>query len=83
MSRILLAWELGAGFGHLGPFLMIANRLLERGHELLRAFGQFRRGQTAQRAAVEAVIEVAAVPTLAGFKRNLARRCVTHHGSKG
>ncbi len=34
MSRILLAWELGAGFGHLGPFLMIANRLLERGHEL-------------------------------------------------
>jgi UDP:flavonoid glycosyltransferase YjiC (YdhE family) len=34
MSRILLAWELGAGFGHLGPFLMIANRLLDRGHEL-------------------------------------------------
>jgi UDP:flavonoid glycosyltransferase YjiC (YdhE family) len=34
MSRILLAWDLGAGFGHLGPFLMIADRLLERGHEL-------------------------------------------------
>ena len=34
MSRVLLAWELGAGFGHIGPFLMIADRLLERGHQL-------------------------------------------------
>jgi len=34
MSRILLAWELGAGFGHLGPFLMVAQRLIDRGHEL-------------------------------------------------
>ncbi len=34
MSRILLAWELGAGFGHLGPFLTLATDLLKRGHEL-------------------------------------------------
>lgn len=34
MSRILLAWELGTGFGHLGPFLGLAPRLLERGHVL-------------------------------------------------
>lgn len=34
MSRILLAWELGTGFGHLGPFLGLAPRLLERGHSL-------------------------------------------------
>lgn len=34
MSRILLAWELGTGFGHLGPFLSFAPRLLERGHTL-------------------------------------------------
>jgi UDP:flavonoid glycosyltransferase YjiC (YdhE family) len=34
MSRILLAWELGAGFGHLGPFFGLLPRLLERGHEL-------------------------------------------------
>lgn len=34
MSRILLAWELGAGFGHLGPFLGLAPKLLERGHTL-------------------------------------------------
>lgn len=34
MSRILLAWELGTGFGHLGPFLSLAPGLLERGHTL-------------------------------------------------
>jgi len=34
VSRILLAWELGTGFGHLGPFLGFAPQLLERGHEL-------------------------------------------------
>ncbi len=34
MSRILLAWELGTGFGHLGPFLGLAPKLLERGHSL-------------------------------------------------
>ncbi len=34
MSRILLAWELGTGFGHLGPFPGLASRLLERGHTL-------------------------------------------------
>lgn len=34
MSRILLAWELGTGFGHLGPFLSLAPGLLGRGHEL-------------------------------------------------
>ena len=34
MSRILLAWELGTGFGHLSHFLGLAPRLLERGHTL-------------------------------------------------
>ncbi len=34
MSRILLAWELGTGFGHLAHFLSLAPRLLERGHTL-------------------------------------------------
>lgn len=34
MSRVLLAWELGGGFGHLAPFLSLAPRLLERGHTL-------------------------------------------------
>lgn len=34
MSRVLLAWELGMGLGHLGPFLGIAPALLARGHTL-------------------------------------------------
>jgi UDP:flavonoid glycosyltransferase YjiC (YdhE family) len=34
LSRILLAWELGTGFGHLAPFLGLAPRLTGRGHEL-------------------------------------------------
>jgi len=34
VSRILFAWELGGGFGHLGPFRPIAEALLARGHEL-------------------------------------------------
>ncbi|HKU69442.1 MAG TPA: hypothetical protein VJQ51_01265 [Burkholderiales bacterium] len=34
MSRILFAWELGGGYGHLGPFRPIADALLARGHEL-------------------------------------------------
>jgi UDP:flavonoid glycosyltransferase YjiC (YdhE family) len=34
MSRILLAWELGTGLGHLGPFLSLVPKLLERGHKI-------------------------------------------------
>jgi hypothetical protein len=34
MSRILFAWELGGGYGHLGPFRPVAEALLARGHEL-------------------------------------------------
>ena len=32
MSNILLAWELGGGLGHLGPFGPVADRLVARGH---------------------------------------------------
>lgn len=34
MSRILLAWELGAGVGHLAAFRPLAEALLARGHQL-------------------------------------------------
>lgn len=37
MSRILFAWELGGGYGHLGPFRPIAEALLAQGHELTLA----------------------------------------------
>jgi len=34
VSRIVFAWELGGGLGHLGPFRPIAERLAARGHEV-------------------------------------------------
>jgi len=37
VSRILFAWELGAGVGHLSAFRHIAEVLIRRGHELTAA----------------------------------------------
>lgn len=37
MNRILFAWELGAGVGHLSAFRQVAEVLLRRGHELTLA----------------------------------------------
>jgi hypothetical protein len=34
VSRIVFAWELGGGLGHLAPFRPIAERLAARGHEV-------------------------------------------------
>ncbi|WP_418317812.1 nucleotide disphospho-sugar-binding domain-containing protein [Piscinibacter sakaiensis] len=34
MARLLLAWELGTGFGHAAPLAQLAERLLERGHDV-------------------------------------------------
>lgn len=33
MSRILLVWELGSGYGHIGRLLPLAHRLAREGHE--------------------------------------------------
>jgi UDP:flavonoid glycosyltransferase YjiC (YdhE family) len=35
MSRILFAWELGGGYGHVQGFLPVALTLRERGHEVI------------------------------------------------
>jgi hypothetical protein len=43
VSRILFAWELGGGFGHLGPFRPVAEALLARGHELTLAVREVER----------------------------------------
>ena len=40
MSRILFAWEFGAGMGHLGYFLPVAVELRRRGHEVRFAVTQ-------------------------------------------
>ena len=37
MARILLAWELGGGLGHLGRLLPLSRELHRRGHELVLA----------------------------------------------
>lgn len=42
MSRILFAWELGAGYGHLARQVPIAQRLRARGHEVLFAIRDLR-----------------------------------------
>src|SRR5690348_356459 len=34
MARILMTWELGAGYGHLVPLLSLAKPLMAAGHEL-------------------------------------------------
>src|SRR5690242_8008310 len=34
MSRILMTWELGAGYGHLAPLLALAKPLKAKGHEI-------------------------------------------------
>jgi hypothetical protein len=35
MARIVYAWELGGGFGHIQAFLPLAYRLREAGHEII------------------------------------------------
>ena len=37
MARILYAWEIGSGYGHVDSFLPVALKLRERGHEVLFA----------------------------------------------
>ena len=37
MSRILIVWELGAGYGHLETFPDLAFGLRQRGHEVVFA----------------------------------------------
>ncbi|HYH41208.1 MAG TPA: UDP-glucuronosyltransferase, partial [Burkholderiales bacterium] len=37
MSRILYAWEIGSGYGHVASFLPVAVELRKRGHEVLLA----------------------------------------------
>ncbi len=34
MASILYAWELGAGLGHVGPFMPLARALRDRGHQV-------------------------------------------------
>ncbi|WP_305908993.1 nucleotide disphospho-sugar-binding domain-containing protein [Methylomarinum sp. Ch1-1] len=35
MSKIVYAWELGGGYGHIGAFLAVAKQLQQRGHDVV------------------------------------------------
>lgn len=62
MPRVLLAWEFGAGLGHLNRLLAVAPRLLALGHEVAFAVPD----PDAARPAVARALADAAVPILAG-----------------
>lgn len=45
MSKILYAWELGGGYGHISAFLPIAQRLRAQGHQVTLALKDLSRAQ--------------------------------------
>jgi UDP:flavonoid glycosyltransferase YjiC (YdhE family) len=45
MSRVLLAWELGGGYGHVAALLPLAVKLAARGHEILFALRNVSRAE--------------------------------------
>ena len=45
MSRILIAWELGGGYGHLASLAPFARRLIERGHQVYLALRDLSRAE--------------------------------------
>ena len=45
MARVLLAWELGGGLGHLTNYLPIAKGLVEEGHQLFAALRDLSRAE--------------------------------------
>ena len=45
MGKILLAWELGGGIGHMVPFLPIAEELIRRGHRVYAALKDLSRAE--------------------------------------
>ena len=45
MSRIVLAWELGANYGYISQFLPIARKLRSNGHEVLLAVRELHHAQ--------------------------------------
>jgi UDP:flavonoid glycosyltransferase YjiC (YdhE family) len=46
MSRVLLAWELGGGLGHIGHFVPLVQRFVERGHHVALALKDLSRAET-------------------------------------
>lgn len=74
MLRILFAWELGSGLGHIGPLRAIGRELVKRGHSVAIATVQ-ENIELCRHALVGAGIELYCVPTLAPSEHQLATPC--------
>ena len=58
MARVLVAWELGAGYGHIERIAPVAGRLRARGHTLAYAFRDLVRTETRRGRQVEFFVRV-------------------------
>lgn len=68
MSRILLAWELGAGQGHVRPLLSLARQLQVAGHDVLFAARDLLRVHAAIGDPATAPCQVLAAPAFPGLQ---------------
>ncbi len=57
MSRVLFAWELGSGVGHLAPFRPVADALIARGHDVVLAAKDVQGASTVFGAAAVRVVQ--------------------------
>ncbi len=71
-KRILLAWELGHGFGHVYPLRALANELLARGHQVLVAGRSLLRVRSTFD---DARIQVLAAPFFPGVMLPATQQC--------
>ena len=85
MARVVIAWELGAGFGHLVPMAAIGTALRRRGHEVTMMLRPGARGAELLRAPGVAIEEQPAVPAPArtfslsvNYSANLLRNGFWH-----
>ncbi|MEX2139420.1 MAG: hypothetical protein WD894_09175 [Pirellulales bacterium] len=55
MSRVLIAWELGSGWGHIVPALPLVERLRSRGHQVVFAMHDISRAALGEAAGAECI----------------------------
>ena len=74
MAKILLAWELGGGLGHVGPLRAIGAELVQRGHTvaIATAVGNV---ELCNQALVHTGIEVLPAPTLPPAEKRIKLPC--------
>jgi UDP:flavonoid glycosyltransferase YjiC (YdhE family) len=60
MARILLTWELGAGYGHMAPLRLVAQALNELGHQCVFALRHLRTAEELRAAELGPVLQAPA-----------------------